>query len=139
MNKLFKQITNSRGDTIVEVLIAIAIISLVLAGAYVSANRSAKATRTAQEHGEALKAAESQVELIKVAARTGAPDIFSAGDFCITGGTLGASCVTPPTGVEYTTIVIHASGSHDFVVRTTWDSITEGTNQNSVELDYRAQ
>ena len=53
------------GDTIVEVLIAIAVVSAVLGGAFVSANRSLNMSRQSQERGEALKLAEGQVERVK--------------------------------------------------------------------------
>ena len=71
------------GDTIVEVLIAMTIVSLVLAGAYASSNRNIRSTLDAQEHGQALKLAESQVEYLRSAAQkagsgysfgSGAPD-----------------------------------------------------------------
>lgn len=72
------------GDTIVEVLISIAILGTVLAGAYVTSNRSLLAERTAQEHTEALTLAESQVEsLIGVGApKAPATSIFTAGNYC---------------------------------------------------------
>lgn len=53
------------GDTIVEVLIATAVLGVVLAGAYGVASRSLRAARQAQERGEALKLVESQIELLK--------------------------------------------------------------------------
>lgn len=62
MRKYFKQ----RGDTIVEVLLAMAVIGMVLGVAYGIANRSVAIGRSAQERSEALKFAESQLELIKV-------------------------------------------------------------------------
>lgn len=60
--KLFR---NKRGDTIVEVLLAITALSLVLSGAYVLANRSTLSYRQAQERGESQKVAQSQLELLK--------------------------------------------------------------------------
>lgn len=60
--RLFK---NKRGDTIVEVLLAITALSLVLSGAYVLANRSTLSFRQAQERGESQKIAQSQLELLK--------------------------------------------------------------------------
>ena len=50
------------GDTIVEVLIAIAVISVVLSGAYTVANKSSVKIRDAQERGEAQKFASEIVE-----------------------------------------------------------------------------
>lgn len=137
MIKLFPRIASNRGDTIVEVLIAIAVVSLVLAGAFVSSNRSLKATRTAQERGEALKLAESQVEQIKLAADNKTLDVFGVSNFCIGASPYTSPPCTSSAGVAYKTTVIHTSGSHDFVVQVTWDALAGGTN--NVELDYRAQ
>jgi type II secretory pathway pseudopilin PulG len=53
------------GDTIVEVLIAISIVSLVLVGAFVTSNRSLQSTRDTQEHAEATKLAEAQIEMAR--------------------------------------------------------------------------
>lgn len=64
------------GDTIVEVLIALTVISLVLGGAYVSANRSLNNSRQAQERGEALKIVQSQVERLKFVASGSDDTIF---------------------------------------------------------------
>lgn len=74
----------SRGDTIIEVLLAIAITSIVLAGAYVAVDRSMKASRAAQERGEAIKVAESQIERLKYLNLTSSTaNIYQSGPFCI--------------------------------------------------------
>lgn len=71
---------NYRGDTIVEVLLAIAVVSAVLGGAYISARSSLNATRMAQERSEATKYAEQQLERLKAAP----PNVFSGSDlFCL--------------------------------------------------------
>lgn len=78
--------TAQRGDTIVEVLVAIAVISLVLAGAYVTTNRSLQATRAAQERGHALKLAESQLEQLKALAAMDPDAVFGSATpvpFCV--------------------------------------------------------
>lgn len=62
MNRLLK---NSWGDTIVEVLLAVAIVGFILAISYSLSTRSLKVSRTAQERGEALKIAEQQFERLK--------------------------------------------------------------------------
>lgn len=56
---------NNRGDTIVEVLICIAIISLVLVVSYGTANRNYRMMLDAQEHSVAEKLMERQAELLK--------------------------------------------------------------------------
>lgn len=60
---LFKRLNQSNsGDTIVEVLIAVAIVGSVLTGAFAISNRSLQQVRMAQEQTEAQKIASSQVE-----------------------------------------------------------------------------
>ena len=54
--------SDSRGDTIIEVLIAIAIVSLILAGAYQLSRRSLNTVRDSQEHSQARQIAQAQLE-----------------------------------------------------------------------------
>ncbi len=54
-----------RGDTIIEVLLAMSVIGIVLGAAFGIANRSIAMGQDAQERTEALKIAESQLELFK--------------------------------------------------------------------------
>lgn len=56
----------SRGDTIVEVMIALAVISLTVALSYATAQRSLRIGQRAQERTEALKVAESQLEALRI-------------------------------------------------------------------------
>lgn len=65
-------IKNQFGDTIVEVLIAILVVSVVLTGAYGAANRSLGIIRQSQERSEALKILEGQIELLKDSQNLGA-------------------------------------------------------------------
>jgi type II secretory pathway pseudopilin PulG len=58
---------NVTGDTIVEVMIALAILSSVLGTSFAIASRSIRKGRQAQERTEALKITESQIELLKEA------------------------------------------------------------------------
>src|ERR1035437_9248982 len=60
------QSLNSRGDTIVEVLLAMLVISVILGGAFVLSRASLTGVRQSQERGEALKVAESQTEQLRV-------------------------------------------------------------------------
>jgi prepilin-type N-terminal cleavage/methylation domain-containing protein len=59
------RVLGKRGDTIIEVLIAIAVVGSIMTGAYAVATRSLNGVRVSQERGEALKIAESQIEIIK--------------------------------------------------------------------------
>lgn len=56
---------NFRGDTIVEVLVAMAVAGSVLAITYSTMNRNLLLTRVAQERSEAAKWAQGQVEALK--------------------------------------------------------------------------
>lgn len=56
---------NQKGDTLIEVLLALAVVGLVLGVAYGAASRSSSIGRLAQERSEALKLAESQIERMK--------------------------------------------------------------------------
>ncbi|HSX36786.1 MAG TPA: type II secretion system protein [Patescibacteria group bacterium] len=57
---------DKRGDTIVEVLIALAILGLAFSISFATANRSLTVARNAEEHSEALQYLDSQVELARV-------------------------------------------------------------------------
>lgn len=75
-----------RGDTIVEVMLCLAIMGAALALAYGIATRSLTQVREAQERGEALKLAEEQAERIKQSIAINPNIIFdgsSIRSFCI--------------------------------------------------------
>ena len=142
----FKRL-NQRGDTIVEVLIAIAIVSMVLGGAYVTTNKSLKATRNAQEHTNALKLVEGQVEQIKSVAGGSNPDNVFTGinPFCIDNGVVvaptAAACRVNSAGAPTTAEPIYRlsatrTGSNLFTVTVTWSSIT-GNPSASEKMVYR--
>lgn len=61
MRLFYKQ----RGDTILEVLIAVAVLSFALATSYTMANRSVLSVRQAQERAESSKITNSQLERLK--------------------------------------------------------------------------
>lgn len=72
------------GDTIIEVLLAMAVISVVLGSTYVVVNRSFRTTRQAQERSEAVKLLESQLEQIKVLVKDPNSGISTVNEvFCI--------------------------------------------------------
>lgn len=53
------------GDTIVEVMVVVAILGLAFSIAYATATHSLNKTRNAEEHAEALQYINSQIELIR--------------------------------------------------------------------------
>lgn len=79
--RIFK---NQRGDTIMEVLIAVAVLSLILTVSLALANRNTQGNRQAQERGEATKHTESQIELLKsYLASSANPVLPPNGNFCM--------------------------------------------------------
>ncbi len=56
---------SQRGDTIIEVLICLAILGLVLGSSYSLANRSLQQTLLAREHTEVIKILSGQIERFK--------------------------------------------------------------------------
>ncbi|HSX16632.1 MAG TPA: hypothetical protein VLH86_00865 [Patescibacteria group bacterium] len=139
------------GDTIVEVLISITVISLILGGAYVTTNKSLIATRSAQERGNSLKLAESQLEQIKGVVATNPNAIFGGAvpsPFCVyaNAGTLNvvaatnANCTVNTAGAATTTepkfkLSVTRSGN-DFTIKNTWNDLSGNVTDN-LQLKYR--
>ena len=136
-----------RGDTLVEVMISIAIVSLILGGAYVTTNRSLQATRAAQERAIALKLAEAQLERLKNLMSTNAAAVMAApSPFCISYTTslpvddTNQDCALSPDGVRTTQepvfrLSITRSGNN-FVLTEQWVNVS-GKNTDSLQLRYR--
>lgn len=70
MNKLFVRSKNIRGDTIIEVMVALIVLSMVLATVYALSSRSLRAGTQANQRAEALVLAQSQVDLLTNAKNT---------------------------------------------------------------------
>lgn len=145
-----------RGDTIVEVLIAIGIMSLVLTAAYVTAHRNYLSMQDAQERGNALKLLERQTEALKAYNVQGHSALLTAAStsFCMGVGsdlsilTQANDCVVDSTGQTaaageepaYTISITKTAGvsigsGQDFMLKATWDSIL-GDSQASVQMEY---
>ncbi len=138
-----------RGDTLVEVLVAIGIVSLVLGGAYITTNKALQATRDAQERTAGLKLVEGQFEQLRSVAATNTTSLFgataTAPPYCMVNGatatgsacTMDASGASPGTGQpKYTIKIDHHSGDPDtFELSETWPAIGGGTE--SIAMQYR--
>lgn len=142
-----------RGDTIVEVLICIAVVSLILAGAYVTTQRSSVGVRDSQEHAEALKLVESQLEQVRSNA-TSTGDVFSSTTpFCMvnvapvsaTQQPNAAKCIEDSAGNATTgepayhlsiTRSSSINSSSLFTITASWDSVT-GSGQAKESMVYR--
>ncbi|MDZ7744362.1 MAG: prepilin-type N-terminal cleavage/methylation domain-containing protein [Candidatus Saccharibacteria bacterium] len=133
---------SERGDTIVEVLIAIAIVSLVLGGAYVSARRSLQMNQRAAERVEASKVVEQQLEKLKTVAAQPDNDLFASDTtepYCIDGSlvrqdNLNECRFGPDDGGSgrYQVQIFRDSssdGRYVFNVRAQWDRLGGGDPQ----------
>ena len=59
------RINNQRGDTLVEVTLAVAILAMVLASAYAVIARAAKIGQSAKERSQAVALVQQQAEIIQ--------------------------------------------------------------------------
>lgn len=133
---------NSKGDTIVEVLLAIAVISAVLGGAFVATNRSLGGVRQSQERGEALKLLEGQLGRLKESVRTNAnPPVFTTptNPFCLNDSlaiqnVTSASCNQGRYRLEINRTV--TGDTYTFIAEARWNRISGG--QDEINLRYRA-
>lgn len=141
MKRLIQPLNYQNGDTIVEVMMAIAIVSAVLVGAFVATNRSSQTTRTAQERGEALKWAEAQVELLKAAADTGTPNLNDPSNptpFCISGTLIVAASTAGCRPGLYRIAITKQPVPSAYVTQVTWSNLSGGSD-NNVQLDYKTR
>lgn len=134
-------IRNARqaGDTIVEVLIAMAVASLILGGAYTVTNRSLANARQAQEQTEALKLIQGQVERLKALYPTNKAVLQSGAQLCIKNNTVvpASNCMNEGSSVGYRLAIKYRTiEPATFVVTATWPSAT-GNGDSKVTQAYR--
>lgn len=123
-----------RGDTIVEVLIATAVVSLVLTGAMAISNSSLKRIRGAQERSEAQAYAQSTVELLD--GYTGSGNDLDNKCLYIVGGAITAGTADCDFS-RYKQLVTYNAINDSYKVTVTWDGITG--NQETLTLAYRTE
>lgn len=75
-------VKNSKGDTIIEVLFAMAIVGVVLAAAYSIASKNLQFSQLANERSQATQIASTQIELIKNL-RTAPTPTPATSSFCV--------------------------------------------------------
>jgi prepilin-type N-terminal cleavage/methylation domain-containing protein len=145
-----------RGDTLVEVLVAIVIVASVIGGAYVVSNKSLQSTRSAQERQNALKISEAQIEQLKSLIAIDATKIFGVGvptKFCLSSDATGVhvwdygvaaqkvKCTVGtdgnPTTVQPAYTVTIQRTANDFTLTETWADVS-GDFNDSMQLNYRA-
>lgn len=130
--------TDKRGDTIIEVLIAIGIVSFVLTSAYAVTNRNTQASQKIQEQGQAQKLVERQIELLRSYSGpiTGGscldiPDVTTG----VVVQTTGPPCdkTADGSGAIYALKITQAAGTYK--VSASWDAL--GGQTGNVTMYYR--
>lgn len=151
-------IRSEKGETIIEVLMSIAVLSLAIVGSIVVARSSLLLGQSANERLQALKIAETQIERLKALApssRAGDPNgIFRSTDFCVRPDLSIVNIPATPADCANTyfpesalAVVVNydangpdgAVGGFDnnvFTVSVTWDSV-DGEGRDSVVIEYR--
>ncbi len=137
------------GDTIVEVLLCIAIVGAVLVGAYASSQQSTQGTRRSDERGTALKLVEGQMERLKSQTTDAASPVYLNAAFCFDSAgflqTAFVPCSLTPTGVTYKLDIQHPgpdpvcqnSFACKFIVTATWDRFG-GSGTEQLQMTYKA-
>ena len=128
---------NQQGDTIVEVLIAIAIVSFILVAAYVTANKNTLINQDTQERGQAMQLVTTQLEFLHN------KSVGTNNCFDVNGNPVGTAADNTPCMVnadgtkdvshaqpEFTLAITHGVGTK-YKVKITWASLlTDHTNDN---------
>ena len=132
------RIRTERGDTLVEVLIAMAIISLVLVGAFVTSNRNTATLQATQEREQAQRVVEAQVELLRSHGSVTSGGCFDP----VTGSeTSGTGCnINSATTNSCATYKLSITGPNSgvYTVMAQWTSLNSDTNFDSnVTMYYR--
>ena len=127
---------NQRGDTIVEVLIAIGIESLVLVTAYATTNRNVAIMQNTREQTQAQKLVEKQIELLR------AYPAFSGTCFSGSSPANGNDCKLKnngsAAGTGYTGAVYDmniSKTSDTYTISAKWDKI--GGSTGNVTMYYQ--
>ncbi len=120
------------GDTLVEVLIAIAIVSLVLVSAYASVNKNTQMNQTTQERSQATQLVQAQIEFLRAA--KGLP----SGSSCFSQAgiaTSGSGCDAPQGGASYKLSIVSSTLPGVYTVKAQWTSLSG--NVANVTISYK--
>lgn len=139
-----KKLTRQGGDTIVEVMIVLAVLGFAISISYATANRSLLNARQAQENSQASEIVQAQFENLRTLTSAG---IFRAAPFCLNTSNViinysVAGCVYTPNPL-YTlqisfagTVAPSPNAGGTFTVVATWPDV-EGQGNDTVRTSYR--
>ncbi|HUB93493.1 MAG TPA: hypothetical protein VMB52_03235 [Verrucomicrobiae bacterium] len=132
---LIRGVRGEHGDTIVEVLIAIAVVSLVLVVAYTTSTRNISRLEDTQEHSEALQLAQTQLEYLHSADITSRNTAANSGCFDNTGKPMASgsgSCLVDASD----TPVGNSSAQPQFLITLTGTSAGNGLITYSAKVTW---
>ena len=137
------RILNQRGDTIVEVMIAIAVVSFMLVAAYVTANKNTLINQETQERGQAMQLVTTQIEFLH-SKSIGSNNCFDTGGNPVGTAADNTPCMVNADGTkdtshaqpEFTLAITHGVGT-TYKVQITWASLQGSTAQNSISMYYQ--
>lgn len=149
IRRIMRGTNQQRGDTIVEVVIALTVLSLILGSSSVLAGRNTRTLQDSQEKSVALRLAQEQLEFLKTKVKND-PTVLSSlvGAICMkNSSTTTTDCTDTNGGAEYkkTLTVDGVSGSNDQYFNTkatvTWVGLNsrsdEEQDKSKVQLSYR--
>jgi Tfp pilus assembly protein PilV len=128
-----------RGDTIVEVLIVAAIISMVLVASYATTNRNVQLMQANGERIQAQRLVEAQIEALR------ANNGISVSGRCFKGSAESATCddfTSTGSGAVYTLSVEGPAGMPPVVagvytISAAWSGLGDDSSGSNVEMVYR--
>lgn len=150
------------GDTIIEVLVVLTVLGLAISISYATANRSLLNARQAQEHAEAARLVETQIENLRLLSYNSTPgntdagtNIFLSAVYCIPDPTdpspidtdIAHNCSLGLNGL-YRVYIINcdklaafgiacSAGADTFMVTAQWPNVF-GQGNDTVTMNYRA-
>lgn len=139
---------NQKGETIVEVLVALAALGIVLGSCAVIVSRSSQSMQTTQERSMALGIAQGQIERIKQYVTQDPSQLATLeghSTFCMSDGatntvqTASAACVRAPGAQDYQirNTVAATAFSGSYLVTSSVNFYTTSGAQTNVTLTYR--
>lgn len=145
---MLNRLNGYRGDTIVEVIMVLAVLGLAISISYATANRSLLDARQAQEASQGARIVQSQLEALRGLSAPGNPqNVYQAGPYCISSSntvvawinptTPDPSCITHDVNSDYTTNIKGPSGppGGNFTIQVSWDDV-EGQGTDTDTLAY---
>lgn len=147
------KLAGSRGDTIVEVLVSLAVLSLAFAISYATASHALQDSQNSQEHSQALEYLDTQIEALhyEVINQALKPSVYwnTHVQFCFEPQAPSPTppsqpitikrdikCSIPGSGFNYMVWITYGGSSNAFTAHITWPGLGS-LGQQSEELSYR--